>query len=162
MHKNSGFTIMELMTTIAIIALLATIAVPNMIGWRSKTKLQGVVENLRGDMKLAKLKAVQENGSVAVLFSANGYQVFTDDGATQEGAFHPADNERRFRNRELPAGVSMDLANFTGLGGNVYARFNNRGLPENPGTVVVNSSGGRVRNIVLNPLGHIDIIILNP
>jgi type IV fimbrial biogenesis protein FimT len=148
---------MELMTTIAIIAVLAAIAIPNMIGWRSGTKLQGAVENLRGDLQWAKLKAVQENGSVAVLFSANGYQVFTDDGATLEGAFHAADGERRFRNRDLPTGVSINTGSTT-FSGNLYVRFNNRGLPENTGTVVVESSGGEPpRNIDLNRLGRIDI-----
>ena len=156
MHKNSGFTIMELMTTIAIIAVLAAIAVPNMIGWRSGTKLQGAVENLRGDLQLAKLAAVKENGSVAVLFSSNGYEVFTDDGSTQTGAFHEADGERRFRNRQLPAGVSIDLG-ATDFNGNDYLRFNNRGLVENAGTIVINSSGGEGRTIDLNRLGRIAI-----
>jgi type IV fimbrial biogenesis protein FimT len=159
MHKNSGFTIMELMTTIAIIALLAAIAVPNMIRWRSTTRLQGAVENLRGDLQWAKLKAVQENGSVAVLFSVNGYEVFTDDGPTQVGAFHAADNERRLRNRDLPTGVSIDLA-VPPFGSNLYVNFNNRGFPDNAGAVVVVSSGGDLpRTIDLNRLGGIDIII---
>jgi type IV fimbrial biogenesis protein FimT len=156
MHKNSGFSLFELMTTIGIIAVLAAIAIPNVIAWRSGSKLQSAVENLRGDMQLAKLKAVQENGAVAVLFTANGYQVFTDGGPTQEGAFHAADNERRFRNRQLPAGVSIDLGG-TDFNGNDYVRFNNRGLPEDTGSVVVDGSGGSQRLIGLNRLGNIDI-----
>jgi type IV fimbrial biogenesis protein FimT len=153
MHKNSGFSIIELMTTIAIIALLAAFAIPNMISWRSGTKLQGAVENLRGDLQLAKLKAVQENGFVAVVFSGNGYQVFIDNGANA-GVLDAG--ERLLRDRQLAAGVSIDLGG-TDFNGNDYARFNNRGLPDDTGNVVVDSSSGEQRLVGLNRLGRISI-----
>ena len=153
-HKNSGFTLMELMITIAVIGLLAAIAIPNMIGWRSGAKLRGAVENLRGDLQLAKLTAVRENGPVAVLFSDNGCQVFIDNGATP-GVLDAG--ERRIRNRQLETGVSINLGS-TDFNGNLYARFNNRGLPEDDGEVVIISSGGRPpRTIRLSRLGRIDI-----
>lgn len=144
MHKNSGFTIIELMITIAIIAVLATIAIPNMITWRSGTKLQGVVENLRGDLQWSKLAAVKGNVSVEVQFPVEGdkYLVVPGDGPTKE--------------RRMPTGVSIDVADFSG---NKYVRFNNRGLPEFPGKVVINSSGGEGRTISLNRLGLIEIKI---
>jgi type IV fimbrial biogenesis protein FimT len=150
MHKNSGFTLMELMTTIAVIAVLAAIAVPNMISWRSGTKLQGAVENLRGDLQLAKLKAVQEGDVVTVTFFKDvddvyGYNVVTSGGTT-------------LRDRRLPAGISIDFGvGATGFAGDDFARFNNRGLPVETGKVVIVSSGGEVRNIELNRLGRIDI-----
>ena len=153
-RTNSGFSLGELITIMGIISVLAMIARPNFIGWRSGSQMRGAVENLRGDLQMAKLKAVQENGPVAVLFSGSGYQVFIDNGAN-EGALDAS--ERLFRNRQLPPGVSLDLASFSGFGGNVYVRFNNRGLPESAGRVVVDSSSGDGRNIDLDRLGRIDI-----
>jgi type IV fimbrial biogenesis protein FimT len=153
MHKDSGFTIMEMMTVIALAALIATIAMPYMMGSRHAAKLRGTVENLRGDLQLAKLKAVQESGPVAVLFESDGYQVFIDNGAN-EGVRDAG--ERLIKNRELPEGVSIDLAN-TDFNGNLYARFNNRGLPADTGDVTVDSSGGDQRLISLNRLGRITI-----
>jgi len=96
MRKDSGFSLMEVMTVIAIIGVIAAIAVPLMIGSRGGANLRGAVQNLKGDMQLAKMKAVQESGSVAVLFSENDYQVVIVGGDT-------------LRNRKLPAGVSIDL-----------------------------------------------------
>jgi type IV fimbrial biogenesis protein FimT len=152
MHKESGFSLMEMMTVIAVIALITAIAMPNMLGWREGAKLRGAVENLRGDLQLAKLKAVQESGPVAVAFSGDSYQVFID--AANPGVRDAG--ERLLRNRELPAGVSIDLGS-TDFNGNLYARFNNRGLPEDIGSIVVDSSGGDQRIIGLNRLGRINI-----
>ena len=122
--------------------------------------MQSAVENLKGDLKLAKLKAIEESGTVAVSFAGNWYWVFTDDGPTQQGKYdaNPPDEEHRFIARELPAGLSIDLLH-TDFGGNNYLRFNNRGLPENTGNVVIVSSGGDEANIDLNRLGRIDINI---
>ena len=154
MHKNSGFSLIEMMMVTAIFAVLAAIAIPNMINWRSGTNLRGAVENLRGDLQLAKLAAVRENGFVTVLFSDNGYQLFTDDDVANPGVLSTADGERLLRNRELPENISINLGT-TDFNGNVYARFNSRGLPENTGKVVVVGSDGDQREIELNRVGRI-------
>ena len=152
MRKDSGFSLIEVMTVIAIIGVIAAIAVPLMIGSRGGANLRGAVQNLKGDIQLAKMKAVQESGAVAVLFSDNGYRVFLDrdnPGVRDAG-------ERYFEIKELPAGVSIDLGS-TDFNGKGYARFNSRGLPEDSGEVVVVSSGGDGRTIKLNRLGRINI-----
>ena len=152
MHKDSGLTLFEMMTVIAIAALIAAIALPYTMGARHAAKLRGAVENLRGDLQLAKLKAVQESGPVAVLFSGNGYEVFID--GANAGVLDAG--ERLLRRRQLPVSVSIDLAG-TDFNGNDYVRFNNRGLPDDIGNIVVDSSGGDQRTIGLNRLGRINI-----
>jgi type IV fimbrial biogenesis protein FimT len=152
MRKNAGLSLLELMTVIAIIAILAAIAIPSMMGSRSRSKLTGVVDNLKGDLQLAKLAAVRDNGPVAVLFSDEGYQVFTDGGT--EGTRDAGD--RLLRNRQLPGGVSIDLIS-TDFSGNAYARFNNRGLPDSSGSVEVVGSDGDRQIIELNRLGRINV-----
>ena len=152
MRNNSGFSLGELITIMGIISVLAVIAVPNMIGWRSGSQMQGALENLRGDLQMAKLKAVQEGGPVTVLFSGNSYQVFIDD--ANAGVLDAG--ERLFRTRQLPAGVSIDLGN-TDFNGNDHARFNSRGLPDDIGNVVVEGLSGDQRTIGLNRLGRINI-----
>ncbi len=122
MYKESGFSLMELMLVISMIVLLAAIAMPSMLGWREGARLQGAVENLRGDLQLAKLKAVQEGGPVAVLFSDDEYQVFIDPanaGVRDAG-------ERLIRRRPLPSGGSIGLAN-TDFNGNLYRLYRRTG-----------------------------------
>jgi type IV fimbrial biogenesis protein FimT len=143
---------MEMMLVIALITLLAAIAMPNMLGWREAAKLRGAVENIRGDLQLAKLKAVQEGGPVTILFLDDEYQVFVD----RANAGVRDAGERLFRRRQLPSAVSIDLAN-TDFNGNDYARFNSRGLPDDIGSVVVDGPRGDQRTIALNRLGRINI-----
>lgn len=152
MRNDTGLTITELMVVIAIIAIIGALAVPNMRGWREKSKFNGVVENLRGDLELAKIMAVRENVFVAVQFSTDGYQVFTDNGPSA-GILDAG--ERMISDRVLPTGVSIDLVltDFTFE----RTRFNERGLPQNVGTVVIAATGGDQKSINLNRLGRIDV-----
>lgn len=156
MQKNSGFTLFEVLTVIAIIGIMAAIAVPNMIGWRSDANFRGTVQNLKGDLNSAKMMAVRENAFVVVNFFANRYEVFVDNGSGANAENWTRDSdERRLANRVLPAGVTIDLGatDFT----DDRTRFNRRGLPQNLGTLVVVASSGDQRQIQLNRLGRINI-----
>ncbi len=145
----------ELMVVVALIAITVAFALPNMIGQRADAKLQGALNNLKGDLNVAKSMAVRENANVVVLFEADRYQVFVDNGAT-EWVYEP-DDERLVRDRLLPGGVSIDLA-ATDLDTD-RTRFNERGLPhpDHLGTiVVVDGSGGR-GEIQMNRLGRLTV-----
>jgi len=154
-HNNAGFTLAELMTVIAIIAILSAIAVPNMIGWRERAKLGGAAENLRGDLQWAKIRAIHEHAPVSVLFFSNGYEIFVDNGDPSGGAI-AADyirdgNEPLVRSRQLPAGVAIDLA-----APNIdQTQFDTRGRCAGVGTLVLGDSAGEQKKITISPLGQI-------
>ena len=152
MRNESGLTMVELIVVIAIMAIAAGIAIPNMVSWRNNEKFRGAIVNIKSDLNMAKSVAVREGGFIAVQFLSNSYQVFIDNGATA-GSFDPG--ERRLLNLQLPSGVSIDLGatNFT----NNRFRFNDRGLPNNLGTVVVLGPNGEQRSIQLNRLGRINV-----
>ena len=162
MKKQNGFTIYELLTVISIIAILAAIAIPNMISWRSEAKLRGASNTLRGDLQMAKLRALREKAIVALVFTANGYTIFLDNGVSA-GDWNLDADESLLRNRQLPAGVTIALP--TSLDPpNDRTRFNGRGLPDSAtltdpgltGTVTIQSSNGSQRQITINRLGRIN------
>jgi type II secretion system protein H len=152
MRKNSGFSLMELMIIIAIMAVIATLAIPSMIGWRSRSQLQGAVGNLTSDLQIAKLMAIKESAFVVVDFpNANSYRVFVDN----DGNWSLDAGERLLQTRQLPVGVRIDLG-ATDLSDD-RTRFNDRGLPDpaNLGTVFIVNSAGDQRSININRLGRL-------
>jgi len=154
MRSESGFSLIELSIVVAIAAVLAAVALPNMLAQSTKAKLRGAVSNLRGDLQTAKMMAIRENAVVVVNLFANRYEVFLDNGAGANAGNWACDaDERLLIRRQMEPGVSIDLA-ATNLD-NDRTRFNDRGLPENFGRIVlVNSQAGQ-RQINVNRLGRI-------
>jgi len=137
-------------------ALIATIAIPNMIAWRANAKLGGAIKNLRGDINMAKRMAVRENAFVVINFSSDRYEIFVDNGQGAKAENWTWDeDELRIASRVLPEGIAIDLVdtNFD----NDRTRFNRRGLPENLGSVVLKASNGKKQQIQLNRIGRISI-----
>ena len=153
--SETGLTLMELMVVIAIIAVLSSMAAPNLVSWRRDYKLKGAYENIRADLRLAKARALRERASVSVDFLNSRYDIFVDNGAGggTEGDYSRSGGEALVRLRELPAGVSIDLAATTIAGDRT--QFDARGRCLVTGTVVVKDLSGQQQSISINPLGHI-------
>ena len=69
MRRQSGFTLVELMITIGVVAILSAIAVPNFISWIPKYRLKAAASELFSNMQLARMTAVKENTTCTVTFS---------------------------------------------------------------------------------------------
>ena len=156
MKNNSGFTLIEMMVVIGLIAILSAILIPNLLGWRGDAKIRGAVLDLMGDLNSAKMTAVRENAGVVVDFENNRYEIFIDNGAgANTNNWNRDSDEVRLLNKSLPDGVSVNLP-ATSLTGD-QTRFNNRGLPENTGSVVLTDFSGNSRQIQLSQLGRIEL-----
>ena len=81
MRDNRGFTVMELMTVIGIIVVLASIAFPNFIRWRNNSQLSRATQALYSNFQSAKIQAVRSNTLCTITFDtvAGNYTVFVDD-----------------------------------------------------------------------------------
>jgi len=83
-RKDAGFTLLELAVTIAIIAIASAIAIPNMIGWIPKYRLQNAASDLRGELQATRMRAIRENREFAIFFStATGDYRVVDSGANR-------------------------------------------------------------------------------
>lgn len=83
--KNiSGFTLIELMFVIIIIAILASISIPTFYRWLPKYKLRAATRDLYSNFQLAKLTAIKRNTNSTITFDQpiNGitydYVVYVD------------------------------------------------------------------------------------
>jgi type IV fimbrial biogenesis protein FimT len=86
-RRSSGFTTIELMTVLAIVAVLATLSISNFISCRPRYKLGEAVTDILAMLQNARLRAVKENRRVVVLFDPDGngklegdYIAFVDNG----------------------------------------------------------------------------------
>ncbi|MBU1056273.1 MAG: prepilin-type N-terminal cleavage/methylation domain-containing protein [Proteobacteria bacterium] len=68
MQKKAGFSLVELMIVLGIIAILSAIVTPNIISWLKGQGLKTAVSELQGNLQLAKLSSIRQNQSCTVTF----------------------------------------------------------------------------------------------
>jgi len=153
MHKHRGLTLFEIIVVVGILAIVSAFVVPNIISWRSDMKLRGAINNLKGDLEMAKARAIRENNLVAIIFNNDGYTIFVDNGAggAVAGDWLKQGNELLLRDRELPGGVVIDLAGTTFV--NNHTRFNSRGHCAVLGSAVLKNDKGESKTIAVSRLG---------
>lgn len=69
-RHGRGFTLVELMVTLAIAALLAAIAVPSMREFIARKRVEGVAQELVTDLRYLKSQQVQRNEPVVIRFGS--------------------------------------------------------------------------------------------
>lgn len=70
--KQKGFTLMELMITVVVLAVVAAIAAPSFTEIIDRRKLNGAGERLFADLMFAKTEAIKRNTPVRVTFKGSG------------------------------------------------------------------------------------------
>jgi type IV fimbrial biogenesis protein FimT len=151
MHKQSGITLVEIMTVIAVAAVMASIAIPSIVGWLPKYRMISAGDELLSTLQACRIRAVRENDNVSIsfIFGDNSYTAFVDSaniGSRDAG-------ERIVKTGQMPPGI--DLQNDT-LGNLVV--FNSRGFPTSDGIAplqgnIVVSNGSQTRTISLTLAG---------
>jgi len=156
--KSRGFTLTELLTVIFMIGLFSAFAVPGIMSWHHAAKLRGAAENLKGNLELAKIKAIQENGPVAVHFSEDSYQIFVDTGAT---AGILDSDEQIIKSISLAPGIKFDFAatTFAATGGDwpKKTRFLGRGTAAGGTAVLINQQRTKAKSLTVSGLGKITL-----
>jgi prepilin-type N-terminal cleavage/methylation domain-containing protein len=75
--SKSGFTMIEMIWTVAVFAVLTAIAVPSLTTWLPSYNLKSAARDVFSNMQLAKLDAIKRNASCTVTFdtAAHTYTV---------------------------------------------------------------------------------------
>jgi type IV fimbrial biogenesis protein FimT len=70
--KLAGFTLIEMMVTIAVMAIIATTVVPSYNSMKEKHKMRGAAETISSDLQLARSEAIKTNQNVSLSISGDG------------------------------------------------------------------------------------------
>ena len=145
------------MTVIGIMGIVATIAIPNFIGWLPNYRLGSTARDILSAMQHARLVAVKENVNVRVNFdlSNNKFLIFPDyDSDDKQDTDEPT-----LKGGSLPRGITLDQVKF---GADDAFRFNGRGLASGSGGTIriVNTRNIKTR-IRVNRTGNSRILRVN-
>ncbi|MEO5361998.1 MAG: GspH/FimT family pseudopilin [Magnetococcus sp. DMHC-8] len=67
-----GFTLLEMLITVAILAVVLSLSVPHVRAFLEIQRLKNSVETIAGDLQYARLESVKRNQPVSVTFATNG------------------------------------------------------------------------------------------
>ena len=77
--KESGFTLMEMMIVVVVLAIMAAIAIPNFMSLLPGMRLNGAARQVMGDLMAARMNAVKLNKKTKVFFSSSQYSIRDDE-----------------------------------------------------------------------------------
>jgi len=134
--RNKGFTLIEMLTVVIIIGVLAAIAAPNLLGMLNQTRLKDGLGQVEGAIREAQKLAIRRGQSCNIIFTTDT----TTGNSIVETA--PGSNGCLLSTRELPDSVSFSLLNSSSLvlidsSNEAQLGFSSKGNPTIEGIMVI-------------------------
>jgi len=157
---QKGFTLMELMITIAIIGIISALALPSFRNILERQRLVGATEHLFANLQYARSEAIKQNQSIRFQFDVNNWCYGVDDSGSDCDCTTPSTCTVNTVQRVVD---SSDYANvvLAGTFSNDYIDFDPRqGFPvdasgaSNSGVFTL-SINGQTRDVGMNTVGRI-------
>jgi len=145
-----GFTLVELITALSMLAILCSIAIPAFSSWLPEYRLKSAARDLYSNMQLARMKSIKHNNNYKIIFdtAGRGYRLISPDGTTERNIY--------FMNYDKSGGIGYGggkaVKNATVSGGSLPSdgvsyqsnkiSFNPRGLGSGMGYAYMNNKKG--------------------
>ena len=133
-NKHAGFTLIELIVMLAIIATLTGIAVPIYLTYIPKARLNGAVRMVITDLMAARMKAVKLNTRTQVFF-INDHQYMICDDANHDKKVMKGEGNAQLRD------IQREYGDVT-LSANNEPKFLPRGSATNLVSIILTNPGG--------------------
>jgi len=147
MRSDRGFSLLEVLIVLFILAVAAAAVFPNLIAWRVGLRLQGATNELLGNLQSAKALATKHNTTVTVQFvpAENRYHLSYIDSDGQVVTL---------KQEALPPEIRIDTSHPDYTLTNHRMAFTSRG-GATPGTLVVSNLLKKCRKIIISSIGKI-------
>ena len=183
--RNLGFTTIELIVTVGVIAALAAASVPVFRNFSPSYNSKHAARNIVSQMQLARVHAIRNRVTTVVVFypknftvadKANSFLIFEDDNrddfidATDNNWIRDAGENVVVQRTYMPRNVNLSSATFTSNGSGAATEtfscgFDSQGLAARKkgsvvyvtGDVQLKNSKDQTRTISLNPFGKTKI-----
>ena len=120
--KNSGFTLLELLVVLTIIAVSSAFVVPRFVGTLAGMRLKTSAKKISASLRYARSRAISEMTTCCALFDLdkNRLSVFTEAEDSEENLKHNQDDDSKddtedkvlMKKYELPEGIIFEKAGF--------------------------------------------------
>ncbi|MBN2843669.1 MAG: GspH/FimT family pseudopilin [Sedimentisphaerales bacterium] len=152
--RFAGFTLVELMVTLAVFAILAALAAPSFNGILEKRRLVGAAEGLFADLQFAKAEAIKRNRTIRLqVTTGNTWCYGLDDDAGTACDCNSNACELGSTSRNI---TSSEYENIQLVNGSVVEFEPVRGMPDTTATFQFRiGDGGDVKNVTVSSIGRI-------
>lgn len=138
-RRANGFTLVEVMVVVSIIAIGSMLAVPSYLTWHSRYQLREGVGEIQSAFSVARMAAMNRNRTVNVQLAMSGGLVTLttkDSGGTQLSSI-----------QLMPHVTNVSPA--------TTMQFTSLGLSPTAGTIQVSNDRGLVYSLVVTPAGKV-------
>lgn len=164
-NSRKGFTVIELLIVMAIIAILGLVSIGPMLRWRANSFVETAANNLMSDFERAKIEAVRSGRNVTIAFTGTNlttYNCFID--VNNNGVVDG--NEMLFFRRDPEDGAGRVVTTMTGGTSGNRVIFTPRGFLSSANNAVITITGtskqsNLTRTITVNRIGNVSSTAVN-
>lgn len=129
-QKSSGFTLLEVLITVAVLSILVALAVPSFREMMDRNAVTTTANDILSSLLLARSEAIKREKSVQFTLSGASWTITDADG-------------EELSNSLAPSGVDV---------GSISVTYNSRGRA--PANSIEISKNGKVRCVIINSNGR--------